>query len=451
MKKILFVIQLAFLISCAPQVRTDTKPVVDCNVEHVTWSESAVLYEVNIRQYTPEGTIEAFISHIPRLKELGVDILWLMPIHPIGEENRKGGLGSYYSVKDYKAVNPEFGTIDNLKALVNKAHEAGMYVILDWVANHTAWDHSWVTENPDWYKKDSVGNFKSPFDWTDVIQLDYNVPELQKAMIDAMNFWIVEADVDGYRCDVAGMVPQKFWEKARTSLEKVKPLFMLAEDEVKSGFLENAFDMNYAWHLHHIMNQIAKGEMNVDDITEYFAAEDSIYHKACYRMQFITNHDENSWNGTEFERLGEGVNAFAVMTFTIPGMPLLYTGQEVGLKKRLKFFTKDTVEYSESEYTEFYKKLIQLRKNNKMFWSGEAGGDFETLNTTNKDVFAFKRFNDIADAFIILNLSDESQDIIIPQGIAGAYNDYFAGESSVINEGEEMNLEPWAYKIYLEK
>ncbi len=447
---------IIFFASCKQNDNTDQsaiKSLVQSQVKHVDWSKNAVIYEVNIRQYTPEGTFKAFTdNHIARLKDLGIDILWIMPIHPIGLKNRKESpksLGSYYSVQDYLKVNPGFGTLDDFKALVNKAHEAGMHVIIDWVANHSACDNPWVTEHPEWYAKDSLGNFASPFDWTDVYQLNYKVPELQTAMIDAMKYWLKETNIDGFRCDVAGMVPQEFWEKARKELDQIKPVFMLAENEDKPKLLKNAFDMNYGWYMHHLMNEIAKGKENVTSLEKYYKLEDSLYSKDCYRMHFITNHDENSWNGTEFERMGEGAKTFAVMTFTIPGMPLLYTGQEVGMNKRLKFFDKDQVDSTQNGYPEFYKSLIALKKSNNLFASGANGGDFKILPLDNKNVFAFKRFRDDLEAYVFLNLSANQQQITVPKGLAGAYNDYFAKGSAVLNEEETVNLEPWGYKVYL--
>lgn len=454
MKKYLLILSVlifAFASSCQkPAEQEEKKAVVDCRIDHVDWSKDAVIYEVNIRQYTPEGTFNAFSEQIPRLKELGVDILWLMPIHPIGEKNRKGTLGSYYSVRDYKDVNPEYGSLEDFKALVAKAHENGMYVIIDWVANHTAWDNKWIEEHPEWYATDSTGNFFGPFDWSDVAQLNYENTELQRGMIEALEYWVSEADIDGYRCDVAGMVPRPFWDNARTALNAIKPVFMLAEDEANHGLLEDAFDINYGWHLHHIMNEIAKGNDDVNTLKKYYSVEDSIYPKDCYRMQFITNHDENSWNGTEFERMGDGVKTFAVMSFTVPGMPLLYTGQEYGMTKRLEFFEKDEVTYEESDFPEFYKSLIDLKKGNSLFWNGTAGGDFKILNTGNDKVFAFMRYTQDKEAFVILNLSAEKQEIVIPENIAGAYTDYFGGGSKVLNGGDKSELEPWSYNVYIE-
>ena len=374
-----------------------------------------------------------------------------MPIHPIGKKNRKGTLGSYYSVKDYKAVNPDFGSLNDFKALVDEAHKQGMYVLIDWVANHTAWDNIWIEEHPEWYAKDSIGEMYYPADWTDVVQLNYEVEELHIAMIDALKYWVTETDIDGYRCDVAGMVPVEFWNRARIALDIIKPVFMLAEDEQSYNLMEKAFDMNYGWHMHHIMNQIAQGKDSVPVLKEYFAKYDTIFSKDVYRMNFITNHDENSWNGTVFDRMGDGAETFAVMSFTIPGMPLIYTGQEAGLAKRLEFFEKDEVDWSNTEYTDFYKSLTRLKKENTVFWNGNVGGDMKLLCAKNNKVFAFKRFNGTEEVFVLLNLSDKAQEIILPEGLSGAYTEYFKGKLELLNAGEKATLEAWEYKVLLSK
>ena len=300
-------------------------------VVHPEWSENAVIYEVNLRQYTPEGTVGAFARHLPRLKELGADILWFMPVHPISEKERKGTLGSYYAVADYKAFNPEFGTMDDFKAMVSKAHEMGFKVIIDWVPNHTGCDNRWVAEHPDWYVHDEDGELVSPYDWTDVYKLDYTNSEMRKAMSDAMAFWLREADIDGFRCDVAGEVPTDFWDDTRKQLETVKPdIFMLAEAS-KPELQKNAFDMGYNWPMKDLFNAIAATsgqntyrrpdsssviypEKHAIDIDTLLAKQSIEYPAGTYMMNMITNHDLNSWEGTEFERLGNLTRAMAVLT-----------------------------------------------------------------------------------------------------------------------------------------
>ncbi len=417
------------------------------SVKHPAWSHNVSIYEVNTRQYTPEGTFNAFNPHIEELKELGIGIVWFMPINPIGEKNRKGSLGSYYSVKDYKAVNPEFGTLEDFKETVKKVHEAGMYVIIDWVANHTAWDNVWVKEHPDFYTKDSLGNFVPPVaDWHDVIDLNYDNKELWTAMIDAMKYWVEECDIDGFRCDVAGMVPLNFWKTARTELDSVKKVFMLAEAEGPE--FHEAFDMTYSWNLLHLMNDLAKGKTSVQAVRDYFSKEESTYPADAYRMRFTTNHDENSWNGTVFERLGDAAETFDVFTCVIKGMPLVYTGQEAGLNKRLKFFDKDTVEWSKSKYRLLYTDLLNEKTKNRALWNGDEGGRMIPVKSGKDEVFAFVRQSGENKVYAIFNFSDKTvRTELSSDQIAGEYMNPFSEKKTRIRSKEWLELQPWDYRI----
>jgi glycosidase len=422
------------------------------NVTHPEWSKNAVLYEVNIRQYTPEGTFNAFMGHLPMLKELGVDILWLMPINPIGIKNRKEALGSYYSVKDFKDVNPEFGTLEDFKKLIAKSHELGFHVIIDWVPNHSAWDNKLAQEHPDWYKKDSRGNFTPPIgtDWTDVIQFDWSKMGLQDYMIGALKFW-AELGVDGFRVDHPHITPYEFWERARTELNKIKPVFLLAENEDQTDFMKNGFDMNYAWELHHLMNSIAQGKDSVKSLRKYYLKEKSIFPANVYRMVFMDNHDENSWNGTINSRLGEAQDAFAVFMFTTQGVPLLYNGQEVCLNKSLKFFVRDTIKWDTCKMTRFYTDLIKMKKANKALWNGEFGGEMAMINT-NKDnkVFAYCREKDENRVVVFLNLSKKNLAIKPDmKKISGDYKNYFTGEKTTFPLSDSLRLEPWSYRVLI--
>jgi glycosidase len=413
------------------------------------WSYDKAIYEVNVRQYTEEGNFKAFEKRLPRLKELGADILWLMPIHPIGEKNRKGTLGSYYSVKDYKAVNPEFGTLDEFKSLVKMVHKMGMYVIIDWVANHTAWDSRWIEEHPEFYAQDSLGNIISPNpDWTDVADLNFDNKELWTEMIDVLKFWVEECDIDGYRCDVAGMVPTEFWIEARTELEKIKNVFMLAEWDTPEVHL--AFDMTYDWDLHHILNGIVKDEKTAIDLIEHLNENEKDFPANAFRMQFTSNHDENSWNGTEFERLGDGVETFAVLTCLIPDMPLVYSGQEAGNNKRLSFFEKDLVEWKEDKLFEIYSKLFQLKKNNKALRNGEQGGELNYIESSDeKNIFAFTRSAEKDKILAIFNLSNKPIEVeLTAEALQGNYKNYFTGKLESFAIKESFNLQPWEYRIY---
>lgn len=413
------------------------------------WAEDAVLYEVNIRQYTPEGTFNAFAEHLPRLKELGVEILWLMPVNPISEKNRKGSLGSYYSIADYTAVNPEFGTMDDFKSLVDKCHKMGFKVIIDWVANHTGWDNHWITEHPEWYTTDSLGNIIPPVaDWSDVADLNYDVPQMRRAMIDAMDFWLIESDIDGFRCDVAWGVPQDFWEAARASLDSIKPVYMLAEDEDHPVFLEKAFHSNYAWKLHHLMNEVAQGKQTATVFKDYFAEKN--YPQGSFPMQFITNHDENSWQGTIDERMGVAGDAFAVFSFTIPGIPLIYSGQEAGLDKRLLFFEKDTISWDNQEKQEFYKQLVDLKTDNEALWNDGAGGDFKILETTSGNAFAFIREKGDSKVLAVFNFSSVDSSVGFSISDGGMFADYFSGEKEELGTQLMFDLPAWGYKIYIQ-
>ncbi len=438
----------AVLFACQPAVKPTVIPA------HIPeWTKNAVIYEVNIRQYTPEGTFKAFETHLPRLKELGVDVLWLMPIHPISEKNRKGSLGSYYSVKDYKAVNPEFGTMDDFKALVNKAHEMGFKVIIDWVANHTGWDNQWITDHKDWYTQDSLGNVIPPNpDWSDIADLNFDSQPMRRAMIDAMDFWVRETNIDGFRCDVAWGVPQDFWEAATASLDSIKQVYMLAEDEDHPGLLEKAFESNYAWKLHHIVNEVAQGKKTAADIQKYYTDSVSRYAKGAFPLQFITNHDENSWAGSEYERMGDAVKTFATLTFTIEGIPLIYSGQEAGLKKRLLFFEKDTINWSNLEKQKFYQSLVSLKKNNAALWNGVAGESMKFVETSApQHLLAFTREMGKNQVLAVFNLSAQPVEATLQLPQAGDYKEYFSGEEKTLEKGSTIKLEQWGYQVFVRK
>ncbi len=410
------------------------------------------IYEVNIRQYTPEGTLEAFIPHLDRLKNMGVDILWIMPVQPIGEKNRKEPLGSYYSISDYTAVNPQFGDLTDFEALVNQAHEKEMLVILDWVANHTAYDHHWAEEHPEYYNLDSLGNLQSPVaDWTDVADLNYDNPELHQAMMQEMKWWVTETNVDGFRCDVAGMVPNEFWSMAIDSLQATKDVFMLAEwDEPKMH--EAGFHMTYGWEFHHLLNDLAKGKANADSVFNYLERDYMKYDSSAFRMYFTSNHDENTWNGTVFERMGEGYEAMAVLASTIQGMPLIYGGQEAGLDKRLPFFDKDSIDWSDLEYQDFYQRLLSLKSNNPALWNGEFGARALRVKNASKstEILAFSRKKDTNEVLVILNLSDSAQSFQTePQYFGITYKNVFADNNAIefSRENGPIELDSWSYLV----
>ena len=450
MRKLLAVLAtLSLALTGCTQVPENTDLVAP-SFEH-----NAVIYEVNLRQYTEEGTFDAFSEHLPRLKELGVDILWLMPIHPISKENMKGELGSPYSIDDYYGINPEYGTEEDFRELIEKAHKLGFKVILDWVANHTGWGHSWITEHPDWYTQDDKGNIVHPpgTDWTDVADLNFTNWEMRMAMIEAMKYWVTEYDIDGYRADVAHSVPVDFWELATEKLKEIKDVFMLAEDGGDMALLDEAFDTNYAWPLKDLFNRLGKNNADAGDFRRNLKSTASQYKDGKYQMVFITNHDENSWHGSEFERLGDNVRNLAVISFTVPGMPLIYTGQEIGLERRLAFFEKDAVvwpakeDWGTTEWELFYKKLVDLKTNNPALWTAGAGGNLKPLHLENTDVIAFSRSTGATsdfkanDVIVAVNLSAENQTQEIDlRGRAGEYTNWFTGEVMTLDESDTLEL-----------
>ena len=424
------------------------KPYV--KLEHPEWSKDAVIYEVNIRQYTPEGTFKAFAEHLPRLKDLGVDILWLMPIHPIGEKNRKGTLGSYYAVKDYYGVNPEFGAMEDFKDLVEQIHDMGMYVILDWVANHSAWDNPLTQEHPEWYTKTIDGQFRPTpwYDWDDIIDFDYSQPGLRQYMTEAITYWVREADVDGYRCDVAGFVPIDFWENVRRELEAIKPVFMLAEWESRD-IHKNAFDMTYAWSLWFALEDLYQQKRGMGGLMEYLAHDVSTFPGNAYRMTFTENHDKNSWEGNQYANYGDGLHAAMVLCCTVNGMPLVYSGQEAGLDRSLRFFEKDEIEWKDHENAEIYKKLFQLKKRNRALWNGQWGG--EMIRITNNHpgrVLSFYRESEGDKIISIINLSEKKANVSLDTApFTGSYRDVFSNTEMTINKKATIQLDPWGYKV----
>ncbi len=423
------------------------------------WFKNANVYEVNLRQYTPEGTFKAFEAHLPRLKKMGVDILWFMPITPISELKRKGTLGSYYAVKDFKGLNPEHGTAEDFKHLVKAIHDAGMYVMLDFVPNHSGWDNKLITEKPDWYTKNAKGEITDPIDpstgkswgWTDVADFNYDNKELWAYMTEVLKFWIEEYDVDGYRCDVAHGVPIEFWKEIIPEVRKNKSIVMLAEAE-GANLHEAGFDVTYAWEFHHAMNEMAKGKKDISFIDEYLKKNAAEYPANATRMYFTSNHDENSWNGTEYERMGDAHKAFAVMSATLDGTPLVYSGQEAALSRRLEFFEKDVIEWTSLPMEDFYTKLLALKKRNTSLMNASDKNTLQRHKTNNEEVFyAYRRMKDANnEIFVALNLSDKKQTLKVLDLEAVDYTNVFTGEKFTIKDKNAIEMEAWGYLV-LEK
>lgn len=414
------------------------------------WARNQVIYEVNLRQYTIGGSIKEFRQHLPRLKELGAGILWFMPLQPIGIQNRKGTLGSYYSIRNYCELDPSYGTLSEFIDLVGEIHSMGMYVILDWVANHTAWDHHWVNDFPDFYRRNESGTVYPPFpEWEDVIGLDYSNPQLRYQMISSMKYWIETTGIDGFRCDMAHLVPTDFWNQARAELEAVKPVFMLAEAEERE-LVEEAFDVLYNWNLMHVWNDIARGKYTADEIRWRIPSEITDFPNGADNLMFISNHDENSWNGSELERLGNALEPLAVLIFTLPGMPLLYSGMEAGNPNKLSFFEKDLIEWRPDKIGLLYTTLTHLRMRNKSLWSLQPKQDFRLVDSNRDDkILCFSRESAGDKILVALNLSHEQVNFqLTGMAYQGTYQDVVNGMKVILGDNPCFSFEPWTFKIW---
>ena len=416
------------------------------------WSKGLSIYEVNLRQYTPSGTIKEFIEHLPRLKKMGVGILWLMPVNPIGEINRKGTLGSYYSVKDYVGINSELGTTEDFKLLVNKVHEMGMYLIIDWVANHTSWDNEQAKLHPEFYKKDKSGNFIPPVpDWKDVIALNYENKDLWNYMTGAMSYWVKECNIDGFRCDVASFLPNAFWQFAIPKLQKIKPVFMLAEAE-EVEMHDKAFNMTYSWDLYHLGIDVADGKKKPSSLLSRINYELKKYPLDGYRMRFTTNHDENSWNGTSVERFKKTVDAANVFMATVPGMFMVYSGQEAGEPKRLDFFERDPIRWAEHPNKELFTKLIMLKKNNQALWNGKDGGEFIALTDSTSDLISYLRVGKKSSVLVFLNFTDKEQTVAVGnRKLKGLWKNYFEEKTVRIGGNYQIKIKPYGYSVWVKE
>ncbi len=468
-KTIVVLIGFIAFFACKTEEKKETKMIAPISNEVV---ENAVIYEANIRQYSKEGTFEAFTKDIPQLKELGVKIIWLMPVFPISQTKRKatGGdfaakiknpqerakaLGSYYAVSDFKKINPEFGTITDFRELVKTAHDNGMYVILDWVPNHTGWDHTWLKTNPEFYTKNAKGEITDPLNedgtsvgWADVADLNYGSKELRTAMINDMLYWLKDEQIDGFRCDVAGSVPTDFWQEAIPKLRAQKDIFMLAEAWEPALLKENLFDMAYGWDRHHTLNELAKGIDAAKKWDENYAKDTARYEANDILMTFVTNHDENSWNGTIKERMGDASEVLTVLSYLAPGMPLIYSGQEYGLNHRLKFFEKDVIPHVKGEEWGLLTALGTLKKTNAALHGGKNAAKYIRLEAEN-ELLAFVRKKDGDEVVLVANLTNEPVKGVF--GVEGVYKDYVTGEIIKLSNSKPIDLSAWGYKILMKK
>ena len=415
---------------------------------HPKWSYSANIYEVNIRQYTPEGTFEAFAKHLPRLKDMGIKILWFMPIYPISKKDRLGSLGSYYAIEDYCGINPEFGNLDDFKALVQEAHDLNFKVIIDIVANHTGNDHHWIKEHPDYYVYKDADEVLHPHGWEDVAQLNYDNPEVHKAMIKAMKFWIDKCDIDGYRCDMAHLVPLEFWIEAKRKISKIKDdLFWLAECEVPE--YHEVFDATYTWRWMHASQEFYQGKMDLQSLLIVLYKSVTEFPCNAFRMYFTSNHDENSWNGTEYEKYGDSAALFAVFSCTWNGMPMIYSGQEMPNKKRLKFFDKDQIDWKERfELHNFYKTLLILKSNNKSLRSGDLNVLTKIIShPEDPEVFSYLRKHAEDEVLVVLNCSNTPKDFEVID-VKGVFRNVFGGPDIEFDKDNSVYLKEWGYLVF---
>ena len=422
-------------------------------VEQPDWSSHAVIYQVNTRQFSAKGTFEGVTERLEHIKELGADIIWLMPIHPIGKKNRKGQLGSPYAVSDYLDVNPEFGNKESFKQLVSQAHKLNLKVILDWVPNHSAWDNALVDSHPHWYAKDHKGDFRpSPWwDWSDIIEFDYSQPGLREYMISAMRYWVKAFDIDGFRCDVAGYIPNDFWEQARHALDAIKPVFLLAEWENRD-LHENAFNMTYAWSWNETLHELAKGRCSLDRLRKYYSWNERAWPHNAYRMTFVSNHDKNAWDGTQREQFGDALEACIALSVIGEGMPLIHNGQEAGESKRLAFFERDPIEWQEHPIGELYRELIALKKSKPFLGNGEFGARMiQVPNSSMAQVFSFVRREACEDdkVFVVINFSDVPATVTFEESLhLGTLQHWKRNKKTTFSSDTTLTLKPWDFEIW---
>lgn len=447
MKKMIFLAALGLtLTSCSTQQKTNKMN------EPSEWKHTTNIYEVNVRQYTEEGTFKAFEKELPRLKQMGVKTLWFMPITPIAQQNKKGTLGSQYAAADYVSINPEFGTLEDFKRLVNEAHRQGFKVIIDWVANHTGWDHTWTKTNPEYYLIDpKTKTFQIASGMDDIIELDYSKPALRKAMIDAMKFWVTEVGIDGFRCDLASWVEVDFWQEARPQLDAVKPLFWLGEfDELDTPEYGKVFDASYSWNWMHKSKDFYQKNLPIKDLKDLLYKYSAIGDQS-QRAWFTSNHDENTWNGTEYEKYGVIAKPLAVFSATWNGVPLLYSGQELPNTKRLEFFEKDPIKWTTNyQMADFYKTLLNLKSTNPALRGGDASVATYLINTTSNDkVFSYLRKNGEDEVLVVLNLSKEDVDLSIDDtNVNGKFKEVFTGVKRDLSADKSLSLKKGGYLVF---
>jgi glycosidase len=410
--------------------------------------EDAIIYQVNIRAFSQAGTLKGVQERLSQIQELGANVIYLMPIYPVGKEKASGELGSPYAVKDYKAVNPDFGTLQDLQALVEEAHKKNMAVVLDWVANHTAWDNIWITQHKDWYQQDASGSIIIPpgTNYNDVAQLNFNNTEMKDAMIDAMSYWVYNANIDGFRCDYADFVPNNFWTDAITKLRKIKKnqtILMLAEGS-KYNHFASGFDYTFGFNFFSTLEKLFKENKSAVTIQESNTTEyANNYNPENRVVRYTSNHDVNLSDGTPLELFGgrNGSIATFVVAAYLKSVPMIYNGQEIGYNKRLNYFAKTPIDWStaDNEMLAEYKKIIAFRNTSKAIKSGEYTG------YSSDAVSAFTMEKDTEKVFVLSNLTSSAVKHLIPNTLKGNWKDAFTGASVTV--GADITLQPFQYII----
>jgi alpha-amylase len=447
MKKLIILAIAGFaIISCSTQKK------ITAMQSPNEWKHTTNIYEVNVRQYTKEGTFNAFAKELPRLKKMGVGTLWFMPITPIAQKEKKGSMGSQYAAADYTAINPEFGNLQDFKNLVNEAHKMGFNVIIDWVANHTGWDHVWTKTHPEYYKHDADGSFHRAKGMDDIIELDYQNPQMRQAMIDAMKYWVKETNIDGFRCDLASWVQVDFWQQARPEVEKIKPLFFIGEfDELDDPAYGKVFDASYSWNWMHKTEDYYKKNLPLQDLKDLLVKYSNSGDNSM-RAWFTSNHDENTWNGTEYEKYGVIAKPLAVFSATWNGIPLTYSGQELPNMKRLKFFDKDPIEWNGTyQLADFYKTLFHLKETNPALRGGDSNVKTYFVKTSADDkILAYVRKNGKDEVLVILNMSKEDVNFTIYDAeVSGKFKELFTNENLDFDSNKNFEMKVSGYEVFV--
>ena len=441
------------LASCSSSDNESTPapayPQYGTRFEKMPKKEDVVIYQVNIRAFSQAGTIKGVQEKLTSIQELGVNVIYLMPIYPVGVVRSAGGLGSPYSVKDYKAVNTDFGTLEDLRVLVEEAHKKNMAVILDWVANHTSWDNAWITAHPDWYQKDANGNIIIPpgTNYNDVAQLDFTNTEMRSGMIDAMSYWVYSANIDGFRCDYADFVPQNFWSEAITALRKIKKnqnILMLAEGSKVSQFAAG-FDYTFGFNFFSTLEKVFKENKSATTLQDSNATEyANNYNPENRIVRYTTNHDVNLSDGTPLELFGGkkgSISAFVVASY-MNSVPMIYNGQEVGYNKRIDYFNRTPIDWSTADLDMLaeYKKIIAFRNSSNALKKGTYKG------YSSDAISAFTMETTTEKVFVLSNLTTATVNYTIPVSLSKlTWKDGFTG--AAITASTQISLLPFEYKV----